>query len=54
MALTVQEIYQFLYKNFNFQTLKTHFKMRTKEMKQGVKEVKKKKKKSIRNNNVFT
>lgn len=42
MALTVQEIYQFLYKNFNFQRLKTHFKMRTKEMKQGVKEVKKK------------
>lgn len=52
MALTVQEIYQVLYKNFNFQRRKTHFKMRTKEMKQGVKEVKKKK--SIRNNNVFT
>lgn len=41
MALTVQEIYQVLYKNFNFQRRKTHFKMRTKEMKQGVKEVKK-------------
>lgn len=52
MALTVQETYQVLCKNFNFQRRKTHFKMRTKEMKQGVKEVKKKK--SIRNNNVFT
>lgn len=51
MASTVQEIYQVLYKNFSFQMQNT---FQNEDQRNEARSEGGKKKKSIRNNNVFT